>query len=329
MKLSRREVLSTAISVATASAMPWVARADTYPSKPIRVIVPYGPGNGLDVNARIFTALFSEKYKTNIFVENRDGAGGLIGTVAAAKTPPDGYTLMFCSAALTYTQLLQEEVSYDPVRDFKAVIGAGVNPLVLVTANDAPYKTFKELIAYMKANPGRTNYATSGKGTASHLETSLLAQHYQLNAVDIPYKTFAAAVTDTIAGRVGFFLSSPPGLMPHIKANSVRALAMGTLKRSPHLPDVPTFAEELGIPDYVVDVWNGFVAPAGTPDNIVAAFYEKAKAVLEMPEFREKIEASSSQVVIRQPAEFGELIRKDTLKWTKVMESLGLKALKT
>jgi tripartite-type tricarboxylate transporter receptor subunit TctC len=326
--ISRRSALLS-LTAAAISGMARPAIAQGYPSKPIRIIVPYAPGNGLDVNARIFAALFSEKHKANIFVENRDGAGGLIGTVAAAKSPSDGYTLLFCSAALTYTHLLQEEVTYDPVKDFKAIIGCGVNPLVLVTAMDAPYKTFKELIAYMKANPGRTNYATSGKGTASHLETSLLAKRFALNSVDVSYKTFAAAVTDTISGRVGFFLSSPPGLMPHIKAGSVRPLAMGTLTRSPHMPDVPTFAEELGAPDYVVDVWNGFVAPAGTPDDVIAAFHDKAKAVLEMPEFREKIEASSSQVVIRAPAPFGELIRKDTMKWTEVMESLGLKALKS
>jgi tripartite-type tricarboxylate transporter receptor subunit TctC len=193
----------------------------------------------------------------------------------------------------------------------------------------SPYKTFKELIAHMKANPGRTNYATSGKGTASHLETSLLTQRYQLDAVDIPYKTFANAVTDTISGRVGFFLSSPPGLLPHIKAGSVRPLAMGTVQRWSQLPDVPTFAEELGVPDYRVDVWNGIVAPAGVPDDIVAMLHEKAKTIVDLPEFREKVGANGTQIAIRTPAELSDLVRKDTVRWGKVMESLGLKALKS
>ena len=328
MNISRRNVLLS-LSATALTTMPWQAKAQEYPSKPIRLIVPFGPGTGVDVTARIFSQFLSEEMKTGVVVENRDGAGGIIGTVAAAKSPPDGYTIMFVSAPVTSSHMLQPEATYDPVRDFKPIARVVTNPLLLVAAPNQPYKTFKELIAYMKANPGRVQYATSGKGSSSHLETELITQKYQLQAIDIPYKSFAPAITDVIAGRVGFFLSAFSALLPHIKAGSVNALASGAATRSKLLPDVPTLAEEYGDPSYEGGVWYGMMAPASTPDDIIAKVYEKVKVVVANPAFREKIESGGSQVAPMATAEFAKLVRTDTEKWGKVLESLGLKQLKS
>ncbi len=328
MSISRRNVLLS-LSATALTAMPWRASAETYPSRPVRLIVPFGAGTGVDVTARIFAQFLTEEMKTSVFVENRDGAGGIIGTVAAAKSPPDGYTLMFVSAPVTSAHMLQPDPTYDPVKDFKPIVRVVTNPLLLVAGPNQPYKTFKELIAYMKANPGRVQYATSGKGSSSHLETELINQKYQVQAIDIPYKSFGPAISDVIAGRVGFFLSAFSALLPHIKAGSVRALASGAAKRSPLLPDVPTFAEEYGEPGYEGGVWYGIMAPVGTPDDIIATVYEKVKVVMANPSLRDKIEAGGSQLSLLPTAEFAKLVRTDTEKWGKVLESLGLKQLKS
>ncbi len=326
MKLAKRLAFLSLIGVAVAT-LSGAALGQGYPSKPVKLVVAYGAGAGVDVAARFVAEAMTEQMKTSVVVENREGAGGIIGTVAVAKSTPDGYTLLFASEPVTTSQLLQETPPYDPIRDFTAIARVVVNPLILVASPNAPYKTFKELIAYIKANPGKLSYATSGKGSSSHLETELIKQRYGLDITDVPYKSFGPALTDTVADRVGFFLSAYGALLPQIKSGNVRALAIGSPTRSELLPDVPTFAEELGVPDYRVDVWYGIMAPAGTPADVVAKLTEQVGKALENPQLREKIKKSGAEVSMLPPAQFSALIRSDTDKWTRTVNSIGFKAL--
>lgn len=315
------------LACATMVVLPSQAVAQAYPSKPVKMIIAYGAGAGVDVAGRLLAEAMSQQMKESVFVENRDGAGGIIGTLAAAKSAPDGYTLLFASEPVTTAQLLTTPQPYDPVKEFTAVTKVITNPLILVASVNAPYKTFKELIAYTKANPGKVSYATSGKGSSSHLETELIKQRYVLDMTDVPYKSFGPALTDTIANRVGFFLSAYGALLPHIKAGNLRALAIGTKTRSDLLPEVPTFAEELGLPDYEVKVWYGILAPAGTPPDIVAKINEQVVKTLDNPQLLEKYKSSGAQVAILGPAQFAALVRSDTEKWAKVVNSIGFKTL--
>jgi tripartite-type tricarboxylate transporter receptor subunit TctC len=308
-------------------ALPNVGRAQTYPTAPIRLIVPYGPGAGVDVAARVVAEALSAQMKANVYVENRDGAGGLIGTMMAAQAAPDGYTLLFASMPVTMTQLLQTTKTYDPVKDFRAVSRVLTNTDVLVANPSAPYKTFDELIAYIKANPGAVSYATSGKGTPSHLEVELIRQHYGLEMSDVPYKTFGSALTDTIANRVGFFLSAYAALIPSIKAGQVRALVIGSPQRSEDLPDVPTLAEAMSVPNYHADVWYGIMAPAKTPDAVVAILASQIALAMQMPHTIERVKGIGAQVSLAPAAEFADQVRADTERWTRVVKSIGLDAL--
>jgi tripartite-type tricarboxylate transporter receptor subunit TctC len=310
-------------------ALPRGASAQSYPSKPVKLIVPFGAGTGVDVTSRIFAQYLSEETKGSFVVENRDGAGGIIGTMAGAKSAPDGYTLMFVSAPITSAHLLQPDVTYDPIKDFKPIARVVTNPLTIVAGKDQPFKTFQEMIAYMKANPGKVQYATSGKGSSSHLETELITQRYGVKAIDIPYKAFGPAITDVIAGRVSFFLSALSALLPHIKAGSVIALANSTPQRSPVIPDVPTFAELYGEPGWEGGVWYGVLAPIGTPDDVVNYVSEKIKVVMANPALKAKVEGGGSQLSYMPAAAFTKLISEDVVKWGKVIESLGLKQLKS
>jgi tripartite-type tricarboxylate transporter receptor subunit TctC len=323
-KSVRNALLSLVCAVL--GAMPHPADAQTYPSKPIRMIVAYGAGSGADIIARIVAEKLSEQMKNNVFVENRDGAGGLIGTIAAARSAPDGYTLLLAPTTLTVAHALQAEPPYDPVKDFVGITRVSILPVVIVASPNAPYTTFKELVAYIKANPGKLNYATSGKGSPSHLEIELIKQTYGLDVPDVPYKNFGQAITDTIAGRVGFYPPVLPAALPHIKSGKVRALAIGTPRRSEQVPEVPTLAEQLGAPGYQSSVWYGVVAPAGLPADIVARLHEEIAKALENPQVRARITGTGAEVSMAPPAEFGAQIRAETEKWTKLVRALKLRA---
>lgn len=323
MTLARRSLFAALLCAVLAP----LAAGQTFPNKPIRMVIAYGPGAGVDVAGRLLADAMSQQMKQSVVVENREGAGGIIGTVAAAKSPPDGYTLLFASEPLTTSQLLTNPQPYDPVKDFVPVTKVITNPLIVVASPNAPYKTWKELVAYAKANPGKVSYATSGKGSSSHLETELLKARYGLDITDVPYKTFGPALADTQANRVGFFLSAYGALLPHIKAGTVRALAIGTRQRSDLLPDVPTFAEELGDPGYEAKVWYGILAPAGTPPDIVAKINADVVKALDSPQLRERYRSSGAEVAILDSAQFSALVKADTEKWTKVVKTIGFKAL--
>lgn len=305
------------------SALP--AEAQPYPSRPIRLIAAYGPGSGADIVARILADKLSEQMKVSVVVENRDGAGGAIGTAMAAKAAPDGYTLLMAPTTLTVSPSMMKEPTYDPVNDFSAVTKVAVQPMAAVTRPDAPYKDFKELIAYAKANPGKVMYGTSGKGSPSHLEVELLRQRYGIDIQDVPYKSFGQAITDTMNGLVSFYFPTLPAALTHINSGKVRSLAVGSPQRSPQAPQLPTIAEELGLPGYEISVWYGIVAPAGTAKDIVAKLDSEISTALKSPEVRERIEKTGAIISPMGPDKFGEMIRAETSKWDKLVQELGLK----
>ncbi len=324
--MKRRTLGLLAILLAAGTATEAV-QAQTYPTRPIRLIVAYGPGSGADIVARFLADKLSEQMKTSVVVENRDGAGGAIGTAAAAKAAPDGYTLLMAPTTLTVSPSLMANPTYDPVKDFAAVTRVAVQPMVAVTRPDAPYKNFKELIDYAKANPGKVMYGTSGKGAPSHLEVELLRQRYGIEVQDVPYKSFGQAITDTMNGLVGFYFPTLPAALPHITSGKVRSLAVGSVERSPQAPQLPTIAEELGLPGYEVSVWYGIVVPAGVPQDIVAKLDSEISTALKSPELRQKIEKTGAIISPAGPDAFGKQIRSETAKWGKLVQDLGLKGM--
>ncbi|MFN0163808.1 MAG: Bug family tripartite tricarboxylate transporter substrate binding protein, partial [Burkholderiales bacterium] len=252
--------------VATLASAAVFAQTGPFPSRPMRLIVPYSAGSGSDVVARTIGQKIAEQSGQPVIVENRDGGGSLIGTMAAAKSPPDGYTMLIAANPFVILPSQSAKPPYDPTRDFVPIAKIAVIPLVLAVAPNVAVNNVRELVAHARANPGKLSYASSGPGTISQQEMELFKQVTGLDIFEVPYKSTAQAMTDTIGGQVALFPGIMPLTLPHIRAGRVRALAVFDSQRSAQLPDVPTINEDLKIPGYVpTPVWYGFVAPAGTP----------------------------------------------------------------
>jgi tripartite-type tricarboxylate transporter receptor subunit TctC len=328
---SRLFVRASAIVAATLAVVSLTLPASShaqpgYPNKPIRFIVPFGPGSGTDIMARIVGAQLAEQLKVPVVIDNREGAGGLIGAKAAADAAPDGYTILMAATPLTVGPHLQGKAPFDPVNDFTPIGKVSVLPMAIVASANAPFKTLKELIAYVKANPDKVTYASSGKGSPSHLETERIKQHFGVAVPDAPYKNVGQAMTDTIAGVVTFYFPTFPSALPHIRAGKVRGIAMGAAKRSQQAPDLPTLAEELGIPGYEAVVWYGVAAPAGLPAEITKRLSDELLTAMKTPKVREAIEKTGSETSPGDSAAFGALIRAENERWGKLVKSLNLKA---
>lgn len=318
----RRLIFTVLLVIAGAFTSP--SQAQPYPNKPIRLVVPFGPGSGADIIARILADRMSEQMSQRVIVENRDGAGGAIGSTMVGNSPPDGYTLLLIPSSFTVNLL--PTPPYDPVKNFVAVSKVASLPLALVSGVDVPFKTFPELIAYAQANPGKLNYATSGKGASSHLEMELLKYRYKLDIPDVPYKSFGQAIADTMSGQVSFYFAAFPATLPHLKSGKVRGIAMGALQRSSQAPEVPTIAEALNLPGYEASVWYGVMAPAGTPPEIVATIDAQIAKALEVPEVQAKFEKAGVLPAHEGPRRFGPVVREETEKWGKLVNELGLKS---
>ena len=323
MRMIDRRSFLAGLSVGALSS---AAQADAFPSKPVRIIVPYGPGGGVDIVARILAQELTKQWKVSTYVENREGAGGLVGIAAAKSAAADGYTLLMASTGVTVLPWLQPSPPYDPARDFAAVARISLHPLLLITAKDAPYASLKDLIAYTKAHPGQLNYATSGKGAASHLEIELIKQKFGLDITDVPYKNFAQAMADTMAGRVAFYLPGYAAGLQQVRAGNARALATSSNKRSPLLPDVPTFAEELAVPDYEASISYGILVPVQTPDDIVGILHQQIARVAETPELQNKVQEVGGEIAVASPVRYGREIRDDSEKWHRLVKAIGLGA---
>src|SRR5438046_713764 len=300
------------------------APAQEYPARPIRFIVPFPPGGTLDITARIMHPKLSESLGQPIVIENRGGAGGVVGTEAAAKSAPDGYTFLFTFSAHTMNPALYK-LSYDVERDFAPVSLLVSVPQLIAAHPGAPAKPLRELVAAAQERPGFYAYASPGNGTPGHIAAELLKRRAGIDMVHVPYKGGAPALADTIAGQVPFlFLTAPAGL-PSARSGKLRALAVTTLKRNPAAPEVPTVAEELNLPDYEVDTWLALFAPAKTPEPIIARMQKEVARVLHLPEVKQKLLEQSADPVGSSPEELGRVVRTELKRWAAVIRDAGIK----
>jgi tripartite-type tricarboxylate transporter receptor subunit TctC len=314
---------AVALLAAALAALP--AFAQTYPDKPVRVIVPVPAGGTPDVVARMVTPGLSALLGQQLVVDNRGGAGGLIGAEMAAKSVADGYTLFFSSpGALTILPHMQKHVNYDTLRDFAPVSLVAIGPFLLITHPSVPAKSVKELLALAKAEPGKLNYASAGNGAANHLAMELFKSMAGVNLTHVPYKGAPQAVTDLIGGSVNLTFNSIPPAIQHIKAGRLRLLGVSTAKRSPQLPDVPTVSEA-GVPGYESITWFGLLAPAKTPPAILARLHRDLVQVVRARELQAQLEIQGYDAVGGTPAEFAAFIRAESEKYAKVVKISGAK----
>lgn len=316
----KRYLLSVFIAAAIA---PLTAGAQTYPSKPIRLIVPQPPGGGNDAIARMIGGKLSIALKQQVAVDNRSGAGGLIGAELAAKSPPDGYTLFLGNVAtMAIVPSLQKKVPYDPLRDFAPVSLIASAPLIVVVHPSLPVRTVKELIALAKAKPGQLNYASNGIGSSTHLATEMFKLMTKINLVHVPYKGLGPATTDLLSGQMQVMFSSAVAMMPHVKAGRLRAIAMTGAKRSSAIPDIPTVMEA-GVPDYESGSWYGILVPAGTPREAIDLLHKEIAAAVRSPDITDRLVAEAVLPVGDTPAEFAAHIQKEFARIGNVIRSSG------
>lgn len=301
------------------------ADAQSWPSKPIRIISPYPPAGANDLLARIIAPKLSEQLGQPVVVENRAGATGNIGAELVAKAPADGYTLLMGQAGnLTINISLMAKIPFDPVRDFSPVTMVASTPNVLVVHPSLPVRTVKDLIALAKAKPGQINYATSGIGSPGHLAAELLNKSAGIRLVHIPYKGAAPALLDVVAGNAHLYFTSAVSAQPFIPSGRLRMVAVASAKRSPSLPEVPTVAEA-GFPEFDVSSWWGVVAPASTPREVVMRLQVEIHRVIALPEIRTKLAEQGLDIATNTPEQFAAYIKSETAKWAKLIREVGVK----
>ena len=313
-----------ALTCASLAVIPAQA-AETFSDRPIRIIVGVPAGGTPDVMARMVTTGMSKILGQAVVVDNRGGAGGLIGTEIASKSAPDGYTLLVSSPGpLAILPHVHKTLAYDPVKDFIPIGLIASNPFLLVTHPSVPAKSVKELIALAKAQPGKLNYASAGNGAANHLAMELFKSMAGVEITHIPYKGAPQAVSDVVAGHMNMMFNSIPPVLGHLKAERMRALGVGASRRAAQLPDVPTISEA-GVPGYEAITWFGMLAPAKTPKPVLTRISDAFAKVINAPETRSALEAQGAEPGSANASEFAALIRRDYAKYAKVVKLSGLK----
>ena len=308
-----------------ASTPPASAQTDAYPSKPIRIVVPFPAGGTTDILARAVAQKITEAWGQSVVVDNRPGAGGNIGAELVAKSAPDGYTLLMGTVGThAINTSLYAKMPFDHVKDFTPVVLVAGVPNVLVVHPSVPAKSVAELVAYAKANPGKLNFASSGSGTSIHLSGELFKTSAGVQMTHVPYKGSAPALTDLMGGQVQLMFDNLPSALPHIKAGKLRALAVTSTVRAPTLPDVPTIAES-GFPGFEASSWFGLLAPAGTKPEVVAKLNAEVRKWLETPEAREKLASQGANAAGGTPEDFARHIAAETAKWARVVKESGAK----
>jgi len=298
--------------------------AQSYPSKPIRLVLPYPPGGGTDVIARPLAQKLTEQLGQQVIVDNRGGAGGNIGMEFVAKSPADGYTLLFAlTAQYAVNPSLYPKLPYDPVRDYAPISLLANAPYLLVVHPTLPAKSVAELVALVKARPGQLSYSSSGNGSGAHLAGEMLRSLARVEIVHVPYKGAGPAMPDLIAGQVQLSFITYTAAGPHIKTGRLRALGVTTAKRSPTLPDLPAIGETVA--GYDSAVWYGFAAPAGTPLEIVSKLNAEVLRVLAAPDFRSRITLEAVSPIGSTPEEFGSFMKSEIVRWAKVVKDSGAK----
>jgi tripartite-type tricarboxylate transporter receptor subunit TctC len=312
--------LATGLSVLL---LPAAVAAQDFPSKPIRLIVPFPAGGPNDIIARVVGQRMSEIIKQPVLVDNRGGQGGVLGTDAVAKAAPDGYTIAISSAGALAISPSMEKVAYDTLKDFAPVTLVATVPEMLVVATNVPAKDMKELVDLAKAQPGKLNFASSGPGSLPHLAGELLKLTAGIDIVHVPYRGAAPAVNDLLGQQVQMTFLDLPVLLPQIKAGSLRPIAIGSPQRAPTAMDVPTTSES-GMPDMIIENWYGMVAPAGTPPAIVAALNKIATEAMADSAVKEKLAAQGAVLIGDTPEHFRGFIDSEIKKWAKVIKDAGV-----
>ena len=316
-------IAAACTALCTASA---AAAADNYPAKPIRIIVAYTPAGTTDILARVVGQKFTEQWKQPVIIENRPGANGNIGTDIAAKSAPDGYTLLMTTAGPHgINPTLYHKLPFDAIKDFAAVSLVAMVPNILSVNPSVPVKSVKELIALAKSKPGGLSYGSPGNGSTGHLSMELFKSMTGTDMVHIPYKGSIGVLADLVGGQVQVVIDNMPPYLPQLKAGKIRALAVTTAKRSPAVPELPTIAEA-GVSGYEAAAWFGLLAPAGTPKDIVDKLSAETAKILKMPDVHEKLAAQGAEAVGGSPEEFGAFIKSEIAKWAKVIKESGAKA---
>ena len=323
MKSIRRGMLVACTLGFMLAFVPAGAQSD-YPARPIRLVVPFSAGSAADTVGRAIVDELTKLIGVAVVIENREGAGGNMGNTAVANANPDGYTLLMGTSLMTMSVHMTAPPAYDVAKDFVAIARVGVIPLVAVASGNAPFKTWQELVRYSKANAGKINYATSGRGSSSHVYTEVLKREFGFDAQDVPYKNVGQAVTDTATGINHFFIANLPPTRALIQTGQLRALAVGSKQRIAALPDVPTFAELTGRPDLEMALWYGFFAPAGTPPAIVSRLNRELLKAADTPSVRGRLEQNGGGLSLGSATELSSLVRSDNLRFKALMRELGL-----
>jgi len=295
-----------------------------WPTKPVRFIVPYPPGGGTDVIARIVQHPLSEALKQTIVIENRGGAGGALGTEQAAHATPDGYTFLFTLSSHTINPLLYK-LNYDTERDFAPVTLIVSVPQLIAVPPGSPIQNLRDIVAMAKAKPGELNFASVGNGTPSHIAGELLKLKTGIDIVHIPYKGGGPAVADTLGGQVSMAIVTMPAAISHVRAGKLRALAVTTLKRNPGAPEIPTVAEALKIPDYEVDSWYALFAPAKTSPAIIERMQKELARVIQLPDVKQKLLEQGGDTVGSSPEHLDRVVRAELKKWAEVVRAAKIR----
>lgn len=315
-----------ALGLCAFSAMGLAQNPAPYPSKPVRIVVGFPPGQATDTIARILAEKLTTRLGQPFVVENKPGAAGIIGSEAALKAPADGYTLLFSSSGpLAVNPSLYSKLPYDPVADIQPIALAVRVPLFLVVNPDTPYRSLKDLVDAARAAPGTINYASGGSGVTNHLAMEMLKSALNISLTHVPYKGGPPAVSDLIAGHVTVMFETGPAVVPHVKAGRLRAIAAGGTSRSSALPQLPTIAEQ-GVPGFDAVAWIGLVGPAGMPAPIVKKLNSEVAAVFSMPDVHERLVALGAEPAPNSVEEFRAYIRGEMAKWGKVVRDSGAKA---
>jgi len=311
-------VVSLGVGVVQAAEPQW-------PVRPLRIIVPQSAGGSTDFTARLVAAKFNEFLGQQAVVDNRPGAGSIIGTDLVAKANPDGYTILVVASSITLNPTLHKKLPFDPIRDLAPVTVLSAFPNMLAVHPSLPAKSVQELIALAKAKPGQINYGSSGAATGTHLSAELFKLMTGTDMVHVPYRGGAPAVTALLGGQVQLNFATIPSVLPHVRANRLRALGVTTAKRSPAAPEVPTIAEA-GVPGYDHGPWNGMLLPARTPATIVNRLNAASAKAIHLPDVKAALAQEGAEPVGNRPEEFGKMIREETVKWAKVIKAANITA---
>jgi tripartite-type tricarboxylate transporter receptor subunit TctC len=314
--------LSIALLACVAFTAP--ASSQTYPSRPVRLVIPFPPGGPADIFGRLIAFKLSDALREQVVVDNRGGGNGNIGGEFVARAAPDGYTLMLLPSALAANASLYSKLPYSLVGDFTGVASLGTFPLLLVTHPSVPVRTVSELIALAKAKPGELNFASAGSGGGAHLAAEIFSRTAGIRMVHVPYKGTGPAVLGVLGGQVSLMFASVPSVVQHVRVGKLNALAVTSAQRSPAAPELPTVSEQ-GLPGYEVVSWFGIVAPTGTPADIVKRLNEDVRRVLASPEFQDRLREEGGRPLAMTPEEFTAFIRSEAVRWGKIVRDVGAK----